>query len=213
MWKSLKKKRRNQFNQQQTRSTYMNMTVAKLTNLGACFEGIQYFKDHKFKTVEQAVTEILKTNHDHKQHWSNWLISHSLSKMDRIRYAVYAAEQVIDIFEKKYPKDKRPREAIQAVKRYIKNPTEENKERCKDASYASWTAYSEAAATSRAVGNWATISATCAANAIYDAATSCTAPWACWAYSAASDASWASDTFKELEKIIKYGLKLLSTQN
>jgi hypothetical protein len=72
------------------------MTIAKLTKLNACPEGIQYFKDHKFKTVEQAVTEILKTDHICRFSWSIWLICHSLSKMDSTRYAVYAAEQVIE---------------------------------------------------------------------------------------------------------------------
>jgi hypothetical protein len=138
----------------------MNMTVAKLTKLRACFEGVQYFesvqyfKDHKFKTVEQAVTEILKTDLDQRLDWSNWLISYSLSKMDRIRYAVYAAEQVIGIFEKKYPKDKRPRKAIQTVKRYIKNPTKENQEKCKEAADAT-RAVSKAAAWAATVAAWA----------------------------------------------------------
>jgi hypothetical protein len=44
----------------------MNMTVVKLTKLKACPEGIQYFKEHKFKTVEQAITEILKTDHSQR---------------------------------------------------------------------------------------------------------------------------------------------------
>jgi hypothetical protein len=114
----------------------MNMTVAKLTKLKACLEGIQYFKEHKFKTVEQAITEILKTNHSLRFSWSFWLIDRSLFKMNSIRYTTYAAEQIIDIFEKKYPEDNRPREAIQAAKRYLKNPTEENKKKCRVACIA-----------------------------------------------------------------------------
>ena len=119
------------------------MTVAKLTKLNACEKGVQYFKDHKYKTVEQAISEILKTDHAQRLNWSNWLISRSLSKEDCIRYAVYAAEQVIDIFEKKYPEDKRPREANRAAKVYLKNPSKENKEKCRAAATA---AYAYAAA-------------------------------------------------------------------
>jgi hypothetical protein len=172
----------------------MNMTVAKLTKLNACPEGIQYFKDHKFKTVEQAITEILKTDHRHKRHWSNWLISRSLSKMDRKRYAIYAAEQVIGIFEKKYPKDKRPRKAIQAAKRYLKNPSKEYKEKYKAASWSAVGAAVNAAA-------WSTVRAAAWSTAYVGISASCTADYAAKAA--------APDHNKMFEKIIKYGLKLL----
>jgi hypothetical protein len=179
----------------------MNMTVVKLTKLDACPEGIQYFKEHKFKTVEQAITEILKTDHSQRLNWSNWLISRSLSKMSKencIRYAVYAAEQVIGIFEKKYPKDKRPRKAIQAAKRYLKNPTEENKEKCKAAASSAY-AYAASWAAAWAAFAASDAAATCAAASW--AARAASSAYAAWAYTAAKD--------KTFEKIIKYGLKLL----
>ena len=44
-----------------------------------------------------------------------------------VQYAVFAAEQVIDLFEQKYPDDKRPREAIEAAKKCIDDPSEKNK--------------------------------------------------------------------------------------
>jgi len=37
-------------------------------------------------------------------------------KEDSVKLAIFAAEQVIEIYEKKYPNDKRPREAIEAAK-------------------------------------------------------------------------------------------------
>ena len=46
--------------------------------------------------------------------WKKW------SKRDSISLAIYAAELVIDIFEKKYPYDKRPRQAIEAAKLVLK---------------------------------------------------------------------------------------------
>ena len=60
---------------------------------------------------------------------------------DYVKYAVYAAEQVIDIYEKQYPNDKRPRNAIKAAKRCIKNPSEGNK---KAADIAAKKAYASA---------------------------------------------------------------------
>ncbi len=44
-------------------------------------------------------------------------------KTTSVKLAIYAAEQVISIYEKEYPDDKRPRRAIQAAKKYLKNPT------------------------------------------------------------------------------------------
>lgn len=38
---------------------------------------------------------------------------------DSVKLAIYSAELVIDIFEKQYPDDKRPRLAIEAAKAYL----------------------------------------------------------------------------------------------
>jgi len=60
-----------------------------------------------------------------KQCWSDMKIVkiYEWKKEDSVRLAIFAAELVIDIFEKKYPNDKRPREAIEAAKNWLKNPT------------------------------------------------------------------------------------------
>ena len=41
------------------------------------------------------------------------------TKKMSVKFAIYAAEQVLGIFEKKYPGDYRPRKAIEAAKRYV----------------------------------------------------------------------------------------------
>ena len=48
-------------------------------------------------------------------------------KRDSIALAIYAAKLVLPIFEKQYPNDKRPHEAIEATVRYLKNPTKKNR--------------------------------------------------------------------------------------
>ena len=48
------------------------------------------------------------------------------------RSTLYAAEQVLEIFEKKYPDDKRPRLAIEAARAVLKKDTKINR----DAAYA-----------------------------------------------------------------------------
>ena len=66
-------------------------------------------------------------------------------KKDSVELAIFAAELVIDIFEKQYPDDKRPREAIKAAKKWLKNPTEENRHA---ASASAAYAYASAASAS-----------------------------------------------------------------
>ena len=61
----------------------------------------------------------------------------------RVLFAIFCAESVLDLFEKKYPNDDRPRKAIEATKEYLKNPIEKNAAHA--AAYA-YAAYAHAAA-------------------------------------------------------------------
>ena len=59
------------------------------------------------------------------------------TKKDSVALSIYTAELCIENFEKVYPKDKRPQKAIEAAKKWLKNPTKENK---KAAESAAWSA-------------------------------------------------------------------------
>ena len=65
---------------------------------------------------------------DDKQCWSEMRVvhAHEWTKPDSVALAIYAAELVIGDYEKRNPDDKRPRQAIEAAKEWLKNPTEEN---------------------------------------------------------------------------------------
>ena len=65
-------------------------------------------------------------------------------KKDSVALAIFSAEQCLKNFEKVYPKDKRPRQAIQAAKKWLKNPTEENESAAWSAESAAWSAESAA---------------------------------------------------------------------
>ncbi len=58
---------------------------------------------------------------DNKEVWSDMRIvkAYHWTKNDSVELAIYAAELVIDIYEKKYPNDDRPRKAIEAAKNYL----------------------------------------------------------------------------------------------
>ncbi len=99
----------------------MKITLAWLKKHNACAEGIEYCEQKGLigLPADQFAEKLVEGN---KLPWANWLIARALQKLDKVRYAVYAAEQVLPIFDKKYPKDDRPKNAIAAAKAYIENP-------------------------------------------------------------------------------------------
>ncbi len=101
------------------------------------------------------------------------------SHLDKVRFGVYCAELVIDIYEK-HNSSKAPRRAIEAAKKWIESPTEGNKQACKsDAARAANAARNDA--------DWAAADAALAAASAANAATN-----AAWAASYAVDAAWAA---------------------
>ena len=96
----------------------MKITKAWLKNKSACQEAIEKFKQQK-ETDSYKILQILIKQK--KYDWANWFIVRIMKYKQYVSYAVYAAEQVIDIYEKKYPDDDRPRKAIKAARKCIKN--------------------------------------------------------------------------------------------
>ena len=161
---------------------YKNITTRNLRTLGACHKGVQWVEQcGKVKTLD--VLEALKA---HRFDWANWLIVRVMDREQRIKYALFAAKQVIGMYEDKYPKDDRPRKAIEAVEKYLKSPTEKNRK----AAYAACPAYAAYTAAYAA-----------AAYPAYAAYAAAAAAYAAAAYAAAR---------KEMQdKIIDYGIELL----
>jgi hypothetical protein len=124
------------------------ITLALLEKHHACTGGVDWFKAQKKTELRDVVAALID---DGRANWANWLLARTMTLRQKRQYAIFAAEQVIDIFEKKYPNDKRPREAIEAAKRVLKSPTAANKEKARaaaaaaaadaDAAYAAYAAY------------------------------------------------------------------------
>ena len=116
------------------------LTMKWLKDKGACQESKDEFLILKKKSIKtEIVFKMLEKKE--KLNWSNWLISRLFNKKQKIQYAIYAAEQVIDIYENKYLNDNRPRKAIEAAKNYFKKPSEKNR----NAAYAADAAATAAA--------------------------------------------------------------------
>ena len=165
----------------------------------ACKEGVVWFENQKERNGIEVVEKLIK---EKKLDWANWLIVRLMKYKQYISYVVYAAEQVIGIYEKKYPNDKRPRQAIEAAKKCIKSPTKKNKA----AAYAAAAAAADAAYAADAAD-----AAYAAADAAAYAADAAYAAYAAAddAYAADAAAAYAAAKQQMELKILEYGIKLL----
>ena len=105
-----------------------------------------------------ALVEVRGENQtqEDKECWSEMRIIRTweFTKKLSVQIAIYSAELVIDIFEKKYPDDKRPRDAIKSEKKWIKNPSESAyASAAASAAYAAAYAYASAYASAYSYAN------------------------------------------------------------
>ena len=98
-----------------------------LTDMGACSDGKAFAE--QFATLQEA------WNACQEPAWMIWYARRRLDlpKADYVRIAVFAAEKALPIFETRKPDDKRPRAAIDAAKKWIAEPSEENRRAAADA--------------------------------------------------------------------------------
>jgi hypothetical protein len=149
-----------------------------------------------------------------KSAWSDMMVVKrcAWTKEMSVELAIYAAELVLPIFEKQYPDDKRPAEAIAAAKKWLADPSEENRmatyAAARSAFAAACAAYDAANAADCASAYDAARSANAAACAAsYDSARSAYAADAAYAASAASAA-----TLKKIDCKIKQLLGIRRTR-
>lgn len=154
-----------------------------------------------------ALVEV-KGNHleqHDKQVWESMRIvkAYEWKKKDSVAMAIFCAELVIGIYEKKYPDDNRPRKAIEAAKAWLENPTKKNRH----AAAASAAVAVAAAADAHAA--YARAHATASAAAVASAADA-----AAYAASAvASSAAHAASAAKKetLDKVESWTMERIST--
>jgi hypothetical protein len=195
----------------------MKLSLKFLQEKSACYDGLKWYTENgKINTVEKCVTALIAdTDCSEHLNYANWLLSNTLSPDNKIRYAIFAAEQVLELFENATPGDLRPRKAIEAAKEYLKTKTAAAGDAARAAGDAAWAAraagYVAGAAWAAARAALAAGDAARAAGAAWDAAWA--AAWAAWdaAWAAARAALAAGDAAynQMLEKIINYGLSIL----
>lgn len=189
----------------------MNISLDILKMYGACNSGIECFKYLKTTTVHETINKCMDLSDDvvlqwtddelDKYKWCNWLLNRILPKDEKIKYAIYSARLVIDIFEKKYPNDNRPRKAIEAAELYLEGRV--TKKQIRNAANAAANAAYAVGATANA-DKYAAYAAHYAANAANDANA------AVYAANAAAYAVDVADRKEIFKSIITYGLTLIS---
>lgn len=102
----------------------MKISLEWLEKEKACTSGIDWFKGQDETNGIKLVKKLALTNFN----WANWLLVRLMNHSQKTKYAIFSGEQVLNIFEKEYPKDKRLRLAIKAAKNYLKNPTNKNRD-------------------------------------------------------------------------------------
>lgn len=109
------------------------LTVGWLENWDACSDGIAWFKSCGNVNDAEVMESLLVEN---KLDWANWLVVRLLVREDAIRYAIFAAEQVIGIFESEFHDDVRPRRAIDAALAVLNQNNEETRAAARSAADA-----------------------------------------------------------------------------
>ena len=99
---------------------------------------------------------------DRKQALKSLVNNRTCTKAQAVEYAIMCAEEVLFIWEEKYPKDDRPRKAIEAARAWLAEPTEARREAAYSAAYAADAAEAAANAARAAYAN-AAVAATAAA--------------------------------------------------
>jgi len=121
---------------------------------------------------------------DEKECWSDMRIIQwaKWNKKDSISLAIFSAELVLANYEKEFPNDNRPRQAIEAAKKTLKK---DNKLNRSVAVKSAWLAKSAA---------WASWSAGPAAWGVWSAGPAGPAAWGVWSAKSAESAAWAAKT-------------------
>jgi hypothetical protein len=174
----------------------MRITLKQLKQLNACQDGIDWFKKQKNKEAKSILRMCLKDNHFD---YANWFVTQLFSKPQAVMYAIFNAEQCINNFEHVFPNDARLRNAIEAAKRWLESPADENRSAAYDAKSAAWSAESAAryAAWSAESAAWsAAYAAQAAAYAARSAWTTESAEFAALSAWSAVRSAWATESAK-----------------
>ena len=89
------------------------------------YDAFSYFQGELLAFVE-CRGEYLKDENKECYREQRVIKAYKWTKKDSVKLAIFSAELVLPNFEKEYPNDKRPREAIEVAKKVLFDDTKEN---------------------------------------------------------------------------------------
>ena len=95
----------------------MKITLDFLRANHACRKAIIWFNSQQDSDLEIIIHKLME---EKNFPWVNWLILKTLNKEKIVKYAIFSAESVLDLYEKRFQDDK-PRLAIEAAKECLIN--------------------------------------------------------------------------------------------
>lgn len=122
----------------------MNITAEWLKEHRACADGVEWLFANT--GIGADATDVLRDLRAAKQ-WSyyRWLAPRIMTLAQRVEWAAFCVEQVLDTYESKHPNDKRPRNAIDEAKKWISASGVDNRTTAEAAYAAANAAATEAA--------------------------------------------------------------------
>ena len=118
----------------------MKLTLEKVKEWSPCVESLTWAEPIWNGREEDSLVVLERLLAEKKYEWANWLIVRTMTRPQYLTYGIFAAEQVIEIFETQYPNDKRPRDAIKAAKAAFENDSAAAWDAAGAAAWAAWAA-------------------------------------------------------------------------
>jgi hypothetical protein len=127
-----------------TRTAKENAVLQQLRAWEACTDGYEFSAKSGATTLAELWAKLERPD------WMLWLTDKAGVKLDETKLRLFAcdcAEQSLPIFERDYPNDPRPRQAIEVARRYANGQaTDEERAAARDAARAAaWAAARDAA--------------------------------------------------------------------
>ena len=91
----------------------MQITKEQIAKFEPCEEGLAWFQKQNITDLKElSEIAILEGKFD----WAIWLGTKLMTPKQNVKLAVFCAEQCLEIYERQYPTDNRPRKAISVAK-------------------------------------------------------------------------------------------------
>jgi hypothetical protein len=157
------------------------------------YDAFSYVQGEILAEVECRGKHLFDEN---KECWEEQRVvkTYRWTKKDSVRLAIYSAESCLKNYEKIYPKDKRPRQAIEATKRWLKTGSKKGLSAACSAARSAESAARSAACSAARSAESAARSAGSAACSAARSAESATCSAACSAGSATWSATWSAES-------------------